>query len=71
MSKKLKIARILADKTQTQLAKETGISKDYISALERGKTKNPSLDIIKKLSKALNVPASELFFNDEYKKGGD
>ena len=33
MGKKIKIARILADKTQEQLSKETGISKDYISML--------------------------------------
>lgn len=65
MSRKLKIARVIADKTQTQLAEEAGVSKDYISALERGKTKNPSLDIMKKLSKALNVPVTELFFSEE------
>lgn len=65
MNRKLKIYRVIADKTQIQLAEETGISKDYISALERGKTKNPSLDIMKKLSKALNVSVAELFFTEE------
>lgn len=65
MSKKLKIARIIAEKTQSQLAEETGLSKDYISALERGVTNNPSLDIMKKLSKALGVSPVELFFCEE------
>lgn len=65
MNKKLKIARIMAEKTQIQLAEETGLSKDYISALERGITNNPSLDIMKKLSKALDVPVVELFFSEE------
>ena len=30
MSKKIKIARVLADKSQMDLAKETGLSKEYI-----------------------------------------
>ncbi|MDY4822385.1 MAG: helix-turn-helix transcriptional regulator [Candidatus Onthovivens sp.] len=65
MGKKLKIARILADKTQNQLADEIGVSRDYISALETGRKDNPSLEVMKKLSKALNVPVMELFFSDE------
>lgn len=65
MGKNIKIARILADKTQEQLSKETGLSKDYISMLERGVTNNPTLEVMKKLSKALNVPVMELFFSDE------
>lgn len=65
MGKKIKIARILADKTQEQLSKEVGVSKDYISMLERGVTNNPSLKTMKKLSKALGVSVIELFFSDE------
>lgn len=65
MNKKIKIARIMADKTQMELAEETGLSRDYISSLERGITKNPSLEIMKKLSKALGVSPMELFFSEE------
>lgn len=65
MGKKIKIARVLADKTQEQLSKETGISKDYISMLERGVTNNPTLEVMKKLSKALDTPVVDLFFSDE------
>ncbi|WP_455544051.1 helix-turn-helix transcriptional regulator [Intestinibacter sp.] len=65
MGRKIKIARVIAGYTQKELAKATGISVDYISMLERGKINNPSLKQMKKISKALGVPASELFFNDE------
>ena len=51
--------------TQVELAENTGLSRDYISSLERGITKNPSLDIMKKLSKALDVLVVELFFSEE------
>ena len=54
----------MADKSQMDLAKETGLSKEYISALERGITDNPSLKVMKKLSKALGVSVTELFFNE-------
>lgn len=64
MNKKIKIARVLADKSQMDLAKETGLSKEYISALERGITDNPSLKVMKKLSKALGVSVTELFFDE-------
>lgn len=65
MGKKLKIARILAEKTQNQLADEIGVSRDYISALETGRKGNPSLEVMKKLSKALDVPIMELFFDEQ------
>lgn len=65
IGKKIRIARILADKTQIQLGKEAGLTKDYISQLERGLSTNPTLDIMKRLSKALNVSAEELFFSED------
>lgn len=65
MNKRLKIARILAEKTQIQLSQETGLSRDYISELERGVNKNPSLDVMIKISKALNVSVQEIFLYDE------
>ncbi len=65
MSKKIKIARIIEGKTQMELADEIGVSKDYISALERGIINNPRLEVMKKLSKALNVSVIELFFYED------
>lgn len=44
-----------------KLSKETGISLGYLSELENGKAKNPSLDKIKLIANALNCPVDELF----------
>lgn len=51
--KKLKIS-------QENLAFEAKIERSYISALERGK-RNPSIQVISKIAKALKVSTSELF----------
>jgi XRE family transcriptional regulator, master regulator for biofilm formation len=46
--------------TQAQVAQKAGVTKNYITMLEGGERKNPSLDIVKKLAKALGVPVTEL-----------
>ena len=43
-----------------QLAKLAGVNASYLSALERGEKKNPSTQLINKLSKALQVPGALL-----------
>ncbi|MFR0048489.1 MAG: helix-turn-helix transcriptional regulator [Clostridium butyricum] len=63
MALKLKIRRIELGKKQKDIAKEIGVSSQYLSNLENGFTKNPNLEIIKKLSKALNSTVEELFFD--------
>jgi transcriptional regulator with XRE-family HTH domain len=45
--------------TQEKLGELTGLDRTYISDIERG-VRNPSLKSLQKLSKALNVPMSEL-----------
>ena len=57
MIKSLRIERGL---TQAQVAQKVGVTKNYITMLERGQRKNPSLDIVKKIAKALGVPAGKL-----------
>ncbi|WP_455810155.1 helix-turn-helix domain-containing protein [Clostridium butyricum] len=47
-----------------ELGRHVGVSGAYISALETGKKVNPSLDIIGKLSNALEIPPSFLTSND-------
>ena len=42
------------------LALESNINKNYLSDLERG-TRNPSLDIIARISVGLRIPLQELF----------
>lgn len=62
MGVKIKIKRIQKGFTQDELAKNTGISRYYLSALERGKANNPSIDVMKKIAEALEVSVQELFF---------
>lgn len=45
--------------TQEKLGELTGLDRTYISDIERG-VRNPSLKSLHKLSKALDVPMSEL-----------
>jgi transcriptional regulator with XRE-family HTH domain len=45
---------------QVELPKRAGVTTAYLNQLEHGKRKNPSLDILKKLAKALGVPVTEL-----------
>ncbi len=46
--------------SQQTLAARVGVTAAYITMLERGKKTNPSLDLLKKLAKALGVPVTEL-----------
>lgn len=47
--------------SQSQLGKETGISKSLISRMENNKTANTRVDYSYKLAKALGVTIEELF----------
>ena len=42
------------------LANKAGVTDAYIAQLETGKRQNPSLDILKRLARALGVPVAEL-----------
>jgi transcriptional regulator with XRE-family HTH domain len=46
--------------TRDQLAKKAKVTTAYVSMMESGKRKNPSLDVLRKLAKALGVPVTEL-----------
>ena len=46
--------------TQVDLANKAKVERTYIVKLESGDKKNPSLDILKKLAKALGVPVTDL-----------
>jgi transcriptional regulator with XRE-family HTH domain len=41
---------------QLSLAKKAGVAKGYISSLESGEKKNPGIQTLKKLARALGVP---------------
>jgi len=46
--------------SQRDLAAQVGVTGAYIAQLETGARKNPSLDVLKKIAKALGVPVTEL-----------
>jgi transcriptional regulator with XRE-family HTH domain len=45
--------------TQAQLAKKAGVTEAYVSMIESGGRRNPSLPILKKLGRALGVPVGD------------
>jgi len=59
---RVKYIRKEAKISQEKLAEATQLHPTYISMIESGKT-NPTLEIIVKLSKALNVEISDLLSN--------
>ena len=56
----LKALRGTKGLTQKSLAKKARTTAAYVSMLESGKKRNPSLAILKRLAKALGVPVGEL-----------
>jgi len=46
--------------SQRQLATRAGVTNGYVSQLEAGDKKNPSLVVLQRLAKALGVPVTEL-----------
>lgn len=50
----------------TELAEMTGVSKAYLSMLERGIQQNPSIAVVEKIASALNIHANDLLDQDEW-----
>lgn len=59
---KIKIIREEKGITLSELSKLTGISAGYLCHLEKGTRNNPSLEVMEKISKALNRSVVEVFF---------
>ena len=57
---RIKYLRSLKKWSQEDLALEADVNKNYISDLERGQ-RNPTVKILEKIAKALNISLSELF----------
>ena len=60
---KLKAARAGMDLSQDDLAKLCGVSRQTISAIEKGDY-NPTINLCIAICKALNKTLDELFWND-------
>jgi transcriptional regulator with XRE-family HTH domain len=46
--------------SQAELATRAKVAQGYISDLEAGGKKNPGIDVLKRLAKALGVPVTKL-----------
>ena len=46
--------------SQRDLARAARVTQGYIAQLEVGEKKNPSLDVLRRLARALSVPVTEL-----------
>jgi transcriptional regulator with XRE-family HTH domain len=46
--------------TQEELAFKARVTPGYVAQLELGMRKNPSLDVVRRLARALKVPLAEL-----------
>lgn len=63
----LKYRRIKLKLSQSQLHEKTGLSQNYISDIEHGKS-TPTLETVNKLLKALGVDSVEKLIENEFKK---
>ncbi len=60
LARVIKATRKAKGMKRIELARAANLTPAYITQLETGKRKNPSLDVLKKLARALAVPVMEL-----------
>jgi transcriptional regulator with XRE-family HTH domain len=63
IGKGIKFVRVASGLRQGEMAKRLDISQNYLSLLENNKAE-PSITLLKKISKNFGVPASFLFWED-------
>lgn len=64
LNEALRLIRVYHDLRQTEMAEKLGISKSYLSEIEKG-TKKANLDLIEKYAKNFQIPASSIMFFSE------
>jgi len=64
MKAKLKVYRAMRDLTQEDLAREIGITRQTIIAIEKGKY-NPSLELAFKIARYFEVTIEDIFVYDQ------
>lgn len=67
MSENVKRLREEKNLSQSELARLSGVSQSYISELEDGKAKNPSIKTLGKIAEALGVTVTAIL--EETKEG--
>ncbi|MFE1572704.1 helix-turn-helix transcriptional regulator [Comamonas odontotermitis] len=66
----LRLLRTYHQISQTELAKRLGISNSYLSELEKGDGKEPSLDLLSKYAEIFKMPVSSiLLFSEQIDSG--
>jgi transcriptional regulator with XRE-family HTH domain len=60
IAKRLTRLRTQRGISQAQLARLSGVSQTYVNSLELGHQKNPGIETLRKLAKALGVPVARL-----------
>lgn len=61
----IKELRKIKDLTLKQMKEQTEMSISYLSEIENNKVKNPSLLVMVKIAKALDVKLDEIYFVDD------
>ena len=56
--------RVFHDLKQVELAEKLGVSKSYVSEIEKG-NRTPSLDVLQSYASAFDVPLSSILFFSE------
>jgi transcriptional regulator with XRE-family HTH domain len=60
IGRRLKHTRASRGLSQAQLGRVSGVGQAYISSLEAGRQRNPGIETLRKLAKALGVPITAL-----------
>ncbi|UOR11636.1 helix-turn-helix domain-containing protein [Halobacillus amylolyticus] len=63
IGERIRFLRLEQGYSINQFASMSDVSKSYISNIERGIQKNPSLIVMKKLATTLNVPLEDLLLS--------
>ena len=58
----LRLVRVFHDMSQTALADRLGISKSYLSEIEKGEKKRVTLELLERYSEVFKIPVSSLVF---------
>jgi putative transcriptional regulator len=70
-----KLRKLRGTRSQTEVARELGITRQMLSAIESGE-RNPSLELANKIAVFYGVPIEDIFFDDngnevQQPSGGD
>lgn len=66
----LRLLRTYHQMSQVDLAKNLGISNSYLSELEKGASKEPSLDLLAKYASIFKMPISSILLFSEQMDSG-